>query len=140
MKWLLSLSLITASFALHADEMSVDSIVQEELEQATEEKSDLIFFFNEGDALPFSLQISGDTLVYEAPEEHGTLKAKRPFYMKVEDEGVFFSLNQENWMELTEFFTGKIGFSLGAEKNEPSAAFQVHLDVRETKQACCDDN
>lgn len=123
--------MILASSMLLAEQpcLSIRDLGPQHMEKMQQGTLNCILEVREGDELPLNFQLTGDTLAFKTPPESGTLIALRTFYILVEGEELYLSIDKENWLLPWDFFTGSLSAAIGS-KTEPFGTIGLHADVR----------
>ncbi|WP_420422562.1 hypothetical protein [Simkania sp.] len=129
MKYLIPMILASSMLMAEQSCLSLRDLGPQHMEQMQQGTLNCVLEVREGDELPLKFDLSGDTLAFKTPPESGTLVALRTFYILVEGEEMYLSLDKENWTPPWEFFTGSISAGVGT-KVEPFGTIGLHADVR----------
>lgn len=129
MKYLIPMILASSILLAEQPCLSLGDLGPEHVEQMQQGSLNCILEVQEGDELPLNFQLTGDTLGFKIPPESGTLLALRTFYILVEGEELYLSVDKENWLPAWEFFTGSLSAGIGAHI-EPFGTIGLHADVR----------
>lgn len=74
-----------------------------------EKINDRIFEFKEGSLYPLEFFLKGSVLELEIDKDPKIfLRALSTFYVKIEDESLYFSLDLQEWKEFSDLFTGNV--------------------------------
>lgn len=129
MKYLIPMILASSMLLAEPSCLFLKDLGKEHLEQMEQGRLHCILEVREGDELPLKFDLSGDTLAFKIPPESGTLIALRTFYILVEGEELYLSIDKANWLPPWEFFTGSISAGVGTTV-EPFATIGLHADVK----------
>ncbi len=111
-------------------EFSLEQMTAREMESFKEGKLQAILRIDEGEVLPFDVQVGGDVLALYEQAAPILLQAKRKVYIKIDGERFSFSEDKKVWKSFEEEFTGELGLSAGNSESGPSGSFHLNLSVR----------
>ncbi len=89
-------------------------------------QQDMVVICPEGTVLPLNLSLKGEFL---ALQEHAPVHVKilKTCWVKCVEGTFLFSLDAKNWKDFSEFFTGKLGASVGIHEQGPFAGVECEL-------------
>lgn len=102
---------------------------QEEIQRCLAQPS-AILVCPEGTHLPVGFFLKGDILELCPAEASATLVIRRSFYLRLQEEQLFISLNGTDWKSWTELLTGKLALSLDASSGTPQLQVGAELYLR----------
>lgn len=133
-KFVIGFVMMTAS--LLADQIiKVEELNQHEIEGFSQGRlGDHIIECHEGVYLPLKMDVKGAFLsLQSANAEPLYLKFLKTCYIRCEEKEHFlFSTDLQNWRDFSEFFTGRAGISVKAEKDGVIAGLEIELDQRKS--------
>lgn len=106
-------------------------LTQKVMEDFIEGKHEnMVVICPEGMVLPLTFSVKGEFLALQSSEAPAQVKILKTCFVKCVGKVFFFSLNGEHWRDFSEFFTGKLGASLGVGEQGAFAGVDCELYQR----------
>ncbi len=86
-------------------------------------------FFEKGDKFNTEFNIQGDVFNLDKPVI-GSLEIAQNVFVKIQEEGLFFSLDGKSWKDFDELFTGNLNFSLVADSESVKIVGDLFHQIR----------
>ena len=112
----------------------VEDLNQQEIEGFSQGRlGDHILECHEGTFLPLKMDLKGEFLSLQSTAAPLYLKIMKTCYIRCEEKEHFlFSTDLQSWKDFSEFFTGRVGVSVKAEKDGVIAGLEIELDQRKS--------
>lgn len=125
-------AIFAADLSAKPQMVHLSDLTQKVMEDFIEGKHEnMVVICPEGMVLPLSLGVKGEFLALQ-PSEQAPVQVKilKTCFVKCVGKVFFFSLDGENWKDFSEFFTGKLGASIGVGDQGPFAGVECELFQR----------